>query len=253
MNPLAADLRRRFSPAALAEPLGIVLDPWQREVLGSDRPTLVLASRQAGKSTAASLAAVHVALYRPGAIVLCISPGLRQSQLLFQKALVAYRGLGRPVASESETALTLLLENGSRIVALPGSSEATTRGYTAALIVVDEASRVPDGTMAALRPSLAVSGGRMLAISTPAGRRGWLYDAWEGDEDWLRVRVPAWEIPRISAEFLDSERAALGPIFAQEYACEFVQEETQYFSAETVARIFRKPGAVPTLQGDEVA
>jgi len=250
---LAADLRRRANAAALAEPLGYVLDDWQRAILATSRPTLVLASRQAGKSLASSLAAVHVALYQPGSTVLVVSPGLRQSGLLFQKCIAAYRGLGRPVISESETALQLQLENGSRIVALPGSNEGTLRGYTARLVVIDEASRVPDGTMAALRPSLAVSGGRLLAISTPSGRRGWLFTAWESDEDWLRIRVPAWEIPRISAEFLESERAALGPLYAQEYGCEFVQEETQYFSAETVARIFRKPGAMPTLQGDEVA
>ena len=246
MNPLAADLRRRANPAALAEPLGFTLDPWQRQILETSRATLVLAARQGGKSLASSLAAVHVALYEAGATVLCVSPGIRQSGLLFQKCIAAYRGLGRPVISESETALQLQLENGSRIVALPGSNEATLRGYTARLVVIDEAARVPDSTMAALRPSLAVSGGRILAISTPSGRRGWLFEAWESEEDWLRIRVPAWEIPRIPESWLESEKLALGPLFDQEYGCQFVQSELQYFSAETVAKIWKKPGFEPT-------
>jgi hypothetical protein len=250
VNPLAADLRRRANPAVLAEPLGYVLDPWQRQILENTGPTLVLAARQGGKSLASSLAAVHVALYKADSTVLCVSPGIRQSGLLFQKCIAAYRGLGRPVISESETALQLQLENGSRIVALPGSNEATLRGYTAALVVIDEAARVPDSTMAALRPSLAVSGGRILAISTPSGRRGWLFDAWESDEDWLRIRVPAWEIRRIPKSWLESERLALGPLFEQEYGCEFIQAEMQYFSAETVAKMWRKPVYELAQEGD---
>lgn len=238
MNPLARDLRRRFNSAALAEPLGIELDPWQRELLKSKQPTLVLASRQAGKSLTASLAALHTAIYRPGSTTLCVSPGLRQSQLLFQKCLSSYKALGHPVPAQSETALSLLLENGSRIVALPGSSEATSRGYTAALIVVDEAARVPDATMAALRPSLAVSGGRILAISTPAGRRGWLYAAWESGEPWLRIRVPATDIPRISPEFLKAEKVALGDFtYKQEYLCEWAEGEEQVFKYDDIAAV----------------
>ncbi len=245
MNSLAADLRRRMNPAVLAEALGIDLDPWQRQILETDRPTLVLASRQGGKSLAASLAAVHVALYNPDSTVLCVSPGLRQSQLLFAKCLAAYRNLGRPVISETESALQLKLQNGARIIALPGSGEATVRGYTSQLVILDEAARTPEATMAALRPSIAVSGGRILAISTPSGRRGWLFDAWQSEEDWLRIRVPAWEIPRISKAWLESEKQALGPLFDQEYGCQFVQSELQYFSAETVAKIWKKPGFKP--------
>ena len=97
-------------------------------------------------------------------------------------------------------------------------------------------------------PAWPCQGGRILAISTPSGRRGWLFDAWESEEDWLRIAVPAWEIPRISEAWLESEKLALGPLFDQEYGCRFVQSELQYFSAETVAKIFKKPGFEPTQE-----
>jgi hypothetical protein len=69
---------------------------------------------------------------------------------------------------------------------------------------------------------LAVSQGRIVALSTPFGKRGWFYEEWRGDAAWERYRVPATDIPRISASFLGQERVALGDAwFRQEYDCDF--------------------------------
>ena len=58
--------------------------------------------------------------------------------------------------------------NGSRILALPGT-EKTVSGYAAAdLVVIDEAARVEDDLLAAIRPMLATSNGRLIALTTPA-------------------------------------------------------------------------------------
>jgi hypothetical protein len=44
----------------------------------------------------------------------------------------------------------------------------------------------------AVRPMLAVSGGRLVCLSTPYGRRGFFHDAWaQGGDDWHRIEVPA--------------------------------------------------------------
>ncbi|MGC1590781.1 MAG: hypothetical protein WA770_11755 [Pseudolabrys sp.] len=80
---------------------------------------------------------------------------------------------------------------------LPGS-ETTVGGYSAAdLIVIDEAARVKDSLLQAVRPMLATSQGRLVALTTPAGKRGWFYEAWIGDSPWYRVKVPASMCPRI--------------------------------------------------------
>ena len=56
-------------------------------------------------------------------------------------------------------------------MALPGDEE-TIRGHSgAALLVLDEASRIPDVLYKAVRPILAVSGGTRMALSTPFGAR----------------------------------------------------------------------------------
>jgi hypothetical protein len=106
------------------------------------------------------------------------------------------------------------------------------------LLIVDEAAFVPDDTMAAVRPMLAVSSGRMLAMSTPFGRRGWFYEASKSQE-WRVTTVTADQCPRISAEFLADERRALGEWrFKAEYECQFVDLGGLMFSTDDIAAIF---------------
>jgi hypothetical protein len=182
---------------------------------------------------------VHAALYDPGSLVLLLSPTLRQSQELFKKCLSLYRTADKPVPPESETSLTLTLENGSRIVSLPGK-EGTVRGYSGVrLLAIDEAARVPDDLYASVRPMLAVSSGRLVALSTPFGTRGWWYEAWRSSEPWERYRITADECPRISSEFLSEERRNVGEWwFKQEYFCEFLDSQSQAFRREDIDAMF---------------
>ena len=125
---LATDLAYALDPVVLSQQAGLEPDPWQRDVLRSTAPRLLLnCSRQSGKSTVVAMLAVHTALYEPGSLVLLLSPTLRQSGELFKKCAGVYQALGRPVPSQSESALQLELENGNRIVSLPGK-EGTIRG-----------------------------------------------------------------------------------------------------------------------------
>ena len=183
---------------------------------------LVLCSRQAGKSTAAAALALRTALTRPLSPILLVSRSRRQSEELFRKVLDLFRQSGRPMGSTLENKLELELTNGSRILCLPGS-EATIRGFSGvALLVIDEAARVPDELYYAVRPMLAVSGGRLIALTTPFGKRGWFYEAWKSETSWERIETPATRCPRISAAFLEEEHLALGQRwFAQEYLCSF--------------------------------
>jgi len=227
---------------AFAEKLNIAPDRWQGSLLRSEAPRVLLnCSRQSGKSTTAAILALHRALYHPGSLVLVLAPALRQSQELFGKVADFYRALGRPVSPKGERRLSLELENGSRIVTLPGS-EKTIRGFSgASLLLVDEAARVANDLYASIRPMLAVSGGRLLALSTPFGTRGWFYDAWVSAEPWERYQVPATAVPRISAEFLAEERRTIGEWWhAQEYMCQFLDAETQAFRREDIDRAFEE-------------
>src|SRR5262249_22108213 len=147
-----------LDPALFAEhALSHTLDDWQRLAVRSTAPRqIILACRQSGKSTVTALRALHVALHEPGALVLITAAAQRQSQELFGKVLSAYRALDRPVPADAESRLMLELENGSRVLALPGRTDTTLRGYSAPrLIICDEAARIPDEVVNSLRPMMA--------------------------------------------------------------------------------------------------
>jgi len=232
------DIRCALDRGIFAEHLGLALDPWQVELLrSSSTRVLMVASRQSGKSTMSALIALHRALYHPGSLVLCLAPALRQSVELFGKIANFYRDLGRPVSPLGERKLSLELENGSRIITLPGS-EKTIRGFSdAALLLVDEAARIEDELYFAVRPMLAVSGGSLIMLSTPHGRRGVLHEEWTNGLGWDRYSVTAEECPRISPTFLEEERASLPSwVFRQEYECSFEETEDQVFTTDMIER-----------------
>jgi hypothetical protein len=238
MVSLAEDLKLALDRVSFARALGLEPDGWQEELLCSTSDRVLLnCSRQSGKSTISGIIALHRALYHPGSLVLCLAPALRQSQELFGKVLGFYRDLGRPVSPQGERKLSLELENGSRIVTLPGS-EKTIRGFSGtSLLVLDEAARVEDELYFAVRPMLAVSGGALMMLSTPYGKRGVFYEEWTAGHGWERYEVPANQCLRISEEFLEEERAVLPSwVYRQEYECSFEETEDQVFTTEMVER-----------------
>jgi hypothetical protein len=216
-------MSEKILPADVMARLGVPPDPWQIEVLGSTHPRLLLnCCRQAGKSTVVAFLGLFIALSKPMARVLLLSRSQRQAAELFRSVLFFHRLLGER-GLKRRTIQELELHNLSRILCLPCKEE-TVRGYAKVdVLVIDEAARVPDELYRAVRPMLAVSQGRLICLSTPYGKRGFFWDAWaKGGDDWLRVEVPASQIPRIPKEFLDAERRALGDAwFRQEYCCSF--------------------------------
>lgn len=239
---MAKTLRWALDPVLFAvEALGVTPDPWQAEVLrAQDARTLLNCSRQSGKSTVASLLSAHQALYTPESLSLLISPSQRQSSELFTKVHALLRQLGVLPRRAEAAKTSCTLANGARIISLPCSAS-TIRGFSAVdLLIEDEASRVADDLYRTVRPMLAVSGGRILLMSTPFGQRGHFWESWErGDADWRRVEIPATACPRIPATFLAEERATLGPFwFAQEYQCVFQAATSGLFSPDALEAMF---------------
>jgi hypothetical protein len=225
------DARMAFAlaldPARLLAARGLPSDPWQRELLlANDRQVLLNCSRQSGKSTVVAALALHTLLFAPGSLVLLLSPSLRQSGEIFRKVLDGYQALDRPLRAIRRTTLQLELANGSRVVSLPGR-EGTLRSFSGVnLLVLDEAARIPDVLYRSVRPMLAVSRGRLIALSTPFGQRGWFFEEWQGTGPWKKVRITWRDCPRITPDFIAEEHRALGEAWVrQEYECEFTALE----------------------------
>jgi len=227
------------------EALDFQPDAWATRVMASQsRYVIENVSRQAGKSTCSAAMAVHQAIFFSGSLVLVVSPTLRQSGELQRKAMKFYELVDPHHLGLIEDAkLSIQLSNGSRIIALPGQED-NLRGYSApALIIEDEASRVSDDLYTAIRPMLATNRGRLILLSTPNGKIGHFHKIWmEGGVEWLKIKVTADQIPRISPEFLQNERLNMtDSMFQQEYFGEFQEAEGAVFSSD-LFRSLANPG-----------
>jgi hypothetical protein len=141
------------------------------------------------------------------------------------------------------------LTNSSRIVCLP-SDEDSIRGYSSpSLLIFDEAARVPDEIYVAARPMLAVSGGRIIALSTPDGQQGWFHREWISDDDWHRTTITAADCPRITPEFLAKERQRMtADQYASEYECQFIDALDSVFFTRDIHTALN-PDLEPLYEG----
>jgi hypothetical protein len=233
---LAADLRLALDPAALFEAaFGLPALSWQRDYLRETRAACLVKGRQTGASLAAAALTIHVARSGPLLDAVVVSPSLRQSGEILGRARAGLRRLG--VALEQDSSSMLRLANGSRIVSLPGTAKSV-RGWTAKLLVLDEAAYIERDTWTAARALVAV-GGRLIVQSTPADESG---DFWElveaADPTMAHFRIRSDEVPTIAPEFLEAERRAMSPdAFAAEYECTFGKVGATLFTADRIASL----------------
>jgi hypothetical protein len=243
----------------------------------------------------AAAKAIAVAVTRPPATVLYTSRTLRQVSEFMKMARALYTNLRTPVESGSytispldtdqkltepdwatlpaasrDTVLELALENGSRIVGIP-SREETVRGFSAiTLLIVDEASRVPDDFFAQCGAYLAVSKGSTLALSTPFGQRGWFWNLFAGmgsmDCDWQRIRITASgcehadhmcepckavSTVRITDQWLAAERRRIGERWwMQEYMADFSEAAGAVFSGASIRQAAEAGRHFQRLEGN---
>jgi hypothetical protein len=241
---IANDIRFALDPVCFARAAGFDLDRWQADLLTA-RPqrALLNCSRQSGKSTVCAIAATHTAAYEANSLVVIVSPSQRQSAEMLRNVRQLHAKVDGLPELAAESVLKIELANGSRVLALPGAQDGKTiRGLAGArLVIVDEAARVEDELLAAVRPMLATrSDGAFIMLSTPAGKRGAFFDLWhDNDPKWTRVRVPASDCPRISKEWLAEELKALGAArFSEEYELAFIDADSSAFPTSIIDRAF---------------
>jgi hypothetical protein len=206
--------------------VGAAPQQWQTRFIESRaRRAILNCPRQSGKSTIAALKALHRAVYWPGSTILCISPTQRQSQELLRRVVSFLRQAGsQTIKLDAESLSMLELANGSRIISLPSSE--SIRGYTAALVIEDEAADVPDETYHAVLPMIAASHGDYVMMGTPKGRRGHFFQAWEnGGDAWERYRIKADDVAHLDKGELSAQKRVLGTLYAREYEGEFVEAQ----------------------------
>lgn len=237
-------ISRALDPTLFGQDLGLVLDSWQAALLCEQpRRALLNCSRQTGKSTICAVLGLYKVTFQPDAQIMIVSPSARQSNEMIRSIRRLYENLNRKPKLIIDAVSKLEFDNRSRIWGLPGGDAdgATIRGISGVhLLIIDEAARCADQLFAATRPMVATTGGSIIALSTPAGRRGAFYEYWHAnDQTWTRIKVSAEECPRISAEFLAEELRELGPTrYAEEYGLKFIDNQESAFPTAIIDRAF---------------
>jgi hypothetical protein len=203
------------------EVLGVEPTAWQTEFLRAPQGSSILAltARQVGKTTTAAWAMTHTALHVPNSLSVVACPAQRQS------AEAVRRVKGNLVKAnaklKSDNVYGLELENGSRVLALPGSDDSV-RGLTVdGWIIADEAARLTNDLIAAVRPMRARQPkARLAMLSTAWSRTDPFWTAWDSDDAfWIRLKATAdIDATHFAEGFLEQERRALGEDdFKREY------------------------------------
>lgn len=194
------------------------LEAWE-----SGRNEIILKARQLGFSSAVALYAGRVARV-PGNLVLLLSQGQDESFELLRKVrvgLVEHRRY--PALLSRDGSGVLEVAGGGRVIALPSTPKAG-RGYTARLVVSDEAGMHPFAkeNFAGYRNTIA-DGGQHLVISTANGQSGWFAEQWKaaiGGESGYEPRFyPWWVRPGRDEGWYERERRAftgMEELFKQE-------------------------------------
>ena len=207
--------------------------PYQAEFLRDESKRIVLcAGRQIGKSFMTSARMVWFALTHEKTTSLVVSATLRQSMLMFQKIVSCVQSsapMRNSISYMSRT--TVRFKNRSEIKALPcGMTGFSVRGHTAHLIIIDEASFMPERVIAeVILPMLSTTDGTAIMLSTPFDKNHIFYRAFTSPS-WSKYHYISSVNPLIKLEFLEEQKQLIGEQrFAQEYLAEFLDDQKAYF------------------------
>jgi len=209
--------------------------PYQAKLLKDNKKRLVACmGRQSGKTTTIAIKAIYFAITNDGVTILITSASLRQSMIMFSR--ISSFVFTTPVRNRviRATRTIIQFDNRSEIIALP-CSENLLRGYTAHMVVVDEAAFIPEEIIInILYPMLATTNGSLILLSTPWGKDHFFYRAFM-DPDFSVHRVKSSECPLIPESFLRKQQQLMtAETYRMEYDAEFVEAATSYFTQDLI-------------------
>ncbi len=205
--------------------------PYQVSLLEDPSKRIVACmGRQTGKTTTIALKAIYFAQTNKGVTVLITSPSLRQSMIMFDRIITfVYSSAYLRTKIVRSTGTLVQLENKSQIIALP-CSEHMLRGYTANMIILDEASWIPEKVITQiLFPMLSTTDGYAILLSTPWDKNHFFYRAF-ANPAYSVHRVKSSECPLIPQHVLDENRQNMTrEEYLMECEAEFVEALNSYF------------------------
>ncbi len=103
---------------------------------------------------------------------------------------------------------------------------------------MDEAAFTPEEVFVAIEPSLSVTDGDMILVSTPYGKRGFFFESFVPDVGYETYHVKSEDCPNITAKFLKAQKNRLTKNeYLQEYEGEFTAESDVLFPIELIKEL----------------
>ncbi len=158
----------------------IILDDWQKKLLEHKGNLLLCTGRQVGKTTIFSRKIAKRMIEKPNSRIIVISLTEDQAKLIMimvqdYLSRTHKNKIKKNMRYTNQTKITLT--NGSLAIARPvGTTGDAIRGFTGDVLVIDEASRMPELVFEASKPTLLTTGGEIWMCSTPFGKQGYFYE-----------------------------------------------------------------------------
>ena len=187
----------------------------QQRILDSQsRFRVVMCGRRFGKSELSQIEIITNALV--GKNVAYITPTYQLARVFFEKLIKAV-----PFES-NKSELSIKFPNNGSIEFFTGERLDNLRGRKFHLVVIDEASFIPnleEGWLNSIRPTLTDYKGRALFLSTPKGKN-FFYSLYlkNGEPDWESFKFTTYDNPHIDKTEIDDARTQIPEVvFEQEY------------------------------------
>lgn len=213
----------------------IELRDYQKKLLEHvqiNRFTILLASRQIGKSLTVAIYLLHYILFNEDKKVAILANKAAISKEIFSRLRLAYERLPYwmqvGVVEFQKTSFTL--ENGSQAFSAATTPEGL-RGISAQAILLDEFAfcrrSIADEFFASMYPTVsAAKDSKIIVVSTPNGMNHF-HEMWQKAEkkksDFKTFRVDWWEVPGRDEEWKEETIKNIGQIkFNQEFGNSFI-------------------------------
>ena len=193
---------------------------------------VVMCGRRFGKSELSQVEIISNAIQ--GMNVAYITPTYKLAKTFFEKLTQSL-----PTFENNKSDLTIHFPNSGTVEFFTGERLDNLRGRKFHLVVIDEASFIPDledGWLNSIRPTLTDYQGRALFLSTPRGKN-YFYSLYMkgGQKDWDSFKFTTYDNPYILTSEINDAKAQLpNAVFEQEYMANPMENAANPFGSEHI-------------------
>jgi len=244
----------------------IVYDGWQKQILAYDGNVLLCTGRQVGKTTTLAAKAAIYLVKHPNSKIVIVSLTEDQAKLIIVMIidyLEKHHSTLISCGKDKPTQNKIVLKNKATALARPvGTTGDAVRGFTGDVLIIDEASRMPELAFTAAKPVLLTTAGQIWQCSTPAGKQGYFYNSFQNKNKRFKIwHISSEEVIKKrqvngnwtqqkkeqALDFLESERMDMSELqYGQEYLGLFLDDLRRFFDDELIAKtcVLKRPKSI---------